>query len=217
MSDEKSEPGLSEEEEIAALLANLAADSPPQLGQPMRATGIYGEITEESCFEAISNILELKSSGAETNNDSSDPDKVIDVYEPFDFYISTWGGSALDMFAVYDLMRTVRGSCQINTIGLGKVMSAGILLLAAGSKGHRKVGKNCRLMIHGVISGQQGNLPSIENEMEEARWTQKQFIKALSKESKLSQKDIKKLIDKKLNVYFDAEEAVKMGIADEVI
>jgi len=100
---------------------------------------------------------------------------------------------------------------------LGKVMSAGTLLLAAGTKGQRRIGKNCRLMIHGVISGQQGHIYSLENEMDEARWTQRQFIKALSRESRMTQKEVKELMDRKLNVYFDAKEAVKMGIADEVI
>ena len=208
---------MSEEEEIVALLAGLGAQQPGPARRQLRAISIYGEITEETCYEALNGILEMENAGLVVSEDPDDENQIIESYEPFDMYISTWGGSAVDMFAVYDLMRAKRDHCQINTIGLGKVMSAGILLLAAGTKGHRKIGRNCRLMIHGVISGQQGNLHSIENEVGEARWTQKQFVKALSQESNLTQKEIKKMIDKKLNVYFDAEEAVKMGIADEII
>ena len=224
MSDEEKDletpetpPPTSEEEEIVALLAGLGAQQQMQTISQLRAISIYGEITEETCYEALNAILDMENTGRVISEDPDNEDQLIETYEPFDMYISTWGGSAVDMFAVYDLMRTKREHCQINTIGMGKVMSAGILLLAAGTKGHRKVGRNCRLMIHGVISGQQGNLHSIENEVGEARWTQKQFVKALSQETNLTQKDIKKMIDKKLNVYFDAEEAVKMGIADEII
>ena len=47
--------------------------------------------------------------------------------KPITFYVSTWGGDALGMFGIYDLMRTVREECPIETFGLGKVMSAGVL------------------------------------------------------------------------------------------
>ena len=147
-----------------------------------------------------------------------DPDGLpIQTSTPFDFHISTWGGSALDMFAVYDVMRLIRKDCEIVTYGFGKVMSAGVILLAAGTKGKRYIGANCRLMIHGVTAGQQGGLHDLENEMNEAKWIQKQYVSALSKESKMRKKEIKELFNRKINVYFDAEQAVAYGIADEIV
>ena len=35
----------------------------------------------------------------------------------------------MDMFAIYDTMRMVKEDCEIHTIGMGKVMSAGVMLL----------------------------------------------------------------------------------------
>ena len=55
--------------------------------------------------------------------------------KPVEFYINTYGGSADDMFAMYDVMQQVMEETEIHTIGVGKVMSAGTLLLAAGTKG----------------------------------------------------------------------------------
>ena len=72
-------------------------------------------------------------------------------------YISTYGGSADDMFGLYDIMRQVKDTSEIHTVGVGKVMSAGVLLLAAGTNGKRKIGKRCRVMIHSVIGGNQGS------------------------------------------------------------
>ena len=63
-----------------------------------------------------------------------------------------------EMFALYDLMRMVREDCGIHTFGIGKVMSAGVLLLAAGTKGERRIGKNCRIMLHRVLTGDSGSL-----------------------------------------------------------
>ena len=98
------------------------------------------------------------------------------------------------MFSVYDIMRDIRDRCEIHTQGLGKVMSAAVLLLSAGTKGKRKIGKHCRVMIHGVISGQHGNISDLENEMEEAKWTQQQYVRALARETSMSQKYMRRSI-----------------------
>ena len=91
----------------------------------------------------------------------------------------------------------------------------GVLLLAAGTKGKRRVGANCRIMLHGVASGHVGQINSLENELEEVRWTQEQYIKALAEETDMTPKYIKKLIEKGINVYLNAKEAVELGIADK--
>lgn len=216
--EETSEEEIREESDTASMVLDFAAlagsDTPK-----VRATGIYGTINEDRCAEALYSLVILKETGKkETLEDIKDLESdIITVYDPIDFYVSTYGGSATDMFALYDTMRFVREDCDIKTYGLGKVMSAGVLLLAAGSKGQRRIGANCRVMIHGVMSGQQGHLQDLENEMEEAKFTQKQYVKALAKETNMTEKYIKKLMDKKINVYLDAEEAVDLGIADIII
>lgn len=43
------------------------------------------------------------------------------------------------------------------------------------------------------------------------------YIEALIAETKMSQATINKLLQKHVNIYLSAEEAVKYGIADEVI
>ena len=163
--------------------------------------------------------MALKETGKKeelSDPEDSESEKIV-TYEPLDFIVSTWGGSAVDMFSIYDIMRMVRNDCDINTLGLGKVMSAGVLLLAAGTKGQRKIGKNCRVMLHGVQSGQHGNISDLENEMAEAKWTQERLVSCLTEETKMTKRYIKKLLAKRMNIYFTAEEAVELGIADEIV
>jgi len=186
----------------------------------LRLIGLYGEVNEDRAAETTFSLMALKAMGKrEELVDPDDPEskETKTVHDPIDFVVSTWGGSAADMFSIYDTMRVVREDVEICTTGLGKVMSAGVLLLAAGTKGKRKIGENCRLMLHGVTSGQHGNLTDLENEMAEAQWTQDRLIHCLSKESNMTKKYIKKLLDKRMNVYLTAEEAVDLGIADEII
>jgi len=187
----------------------------------MRTIGLIGDVNEEKAGEIIHGLITLKQYGKIEEEEQEKPKKSKakqkDQYEPIEFYLSTNGGSASDMFAIYDVMRMVRKDCEIHTVGIGKVMSAGVLLLAAGTKGKRKIGKNCRVMIHSVLAGSEGPLHNLENEMNEIRWTQERYIKALIEESKLTQSTMNKLLQKHVNIYLSAEEAVKYGLADEVV
>ena len=220
----KKEPAeeILEEEEVDQkhILLDMDALNALDNAPKIRTTGLYGSINEEKCAEVITSLIYLRETGKrEVLKDPKDIEsEIITVCDPIEFFISSYGGGAADMFAVYDMIRSLKKQdFDIITVGLGKVMSAGVLLLASGTDGKRKIGANCRVMIHGVISGQHGNLHDLENEMEESRFTQRQYIKALAKETNMTEKYIKKLMDKKLNVYLNAEEAVDLGIADLII
>lgn len=180
----------------------------------MRIAELYGEISEEMGSNIVASMLILKDSGRKVVQDG---DQMLETYDPFELYISTPGGTAVDMFAIYDTMRMVQEDCEIHTVGLGKVMSAGVVILAAGTKGKRKIGANCRVMIHSVIGGHHGSIENLENEMEEVRWIQQQYNKALCDETHLTPKLLKRLLSKNVNVYLTAQEAVDYGIADIIV
>lgn len=183
----------------------------------MRTIGLVGDVDEEKASEIIYALLSLRHSCKAQIDQNTKKSNKKQMCDPIDFYISTHGGSASEMFAIYDVMRQVKKDCVIETIGLGKVMSAGVLLLAAGTKGRRKIGKHCRVMMHSVLAGSEGPLFNLENEMNEVRWTQERYISSLIEETKLTQTTVNKLLQKHVNIYLSAEEAVKYGIADEVI
>jgi len=171
--------------------------------------GLFAEVVEDKIAELVHALLML---AEEVKKKEKEEDK-----KPIDFYLSTYGGSADDMFALYDVMRLVREDVVVRTIGLGKVMSAGVLLLAAGTKGERKIAKNCRIMIHSVVGGNQGDLHNMLNEMEAIEQLQQMFVDCLVSETKMTKSRLKKILDRKVNVYLSAEEAVELGIADIII
>ena len=174
----------------------------------LRAVGLFSDVNEEKIAEILHNMLFFNA----VNMQSEEKDRL-----PITFYISTYGGNADDMFAMYDMMRTIRESTEIHTVGLGKVMSAGVLMLAAGTKGKRYVGKNCRVMIHSVMGGNHGSLHNMMNEMEAIEQLQDMYCDALIAETRLTRAKLKKMLERKVNVYLSAEEAVELGIADEII
>ena len=190
-----------EEEKLEETEAGQAEDPPSPLPPETRAVGIFQDITEQKSEEIIY-ALKIYSGESEA---------------PVDFYVNSAGGVASDMFAMYDFIREVRETIEIHTHGLGKVMSAAVLLLASGTKGKRKIGKYCRVMIHSVIAGSSGALHDLKNEMKEIQAIQDMYIDALASETKLTKKKLKELFAKNINVYLSAEEAVKYGIADIIV
>ena len=195
--EEKTEEG--EQPGTVVDLLNALQDSAEQ-----RSIMFVGEVSEEKSADLISALLVLsqqKEEGAERAEDIK-------------IYISTYGGSADEMFGVYDVMNYCKQFCDIETIGFGKVMSAGTLILAGGTKG--KLGKHCRVMIHSVNGGSIGELHNLENEMEQMKVLQDNYIQCLSSETEMTKRQIQSLINRKVNVYLSAEEAIEKGLADEV-
>jgi len=190
-----------EQEELLQQLLGGAAKEPD-----LRLMGLFSDVVDEKVAELVHALLYL-----------DELNKLRKEEKPVQFYISTYGGSADDMFALYDIMRQVKENTEIHTVGLGKVMSAGVLLLAAGTKGKRKIGKYCRVMIHSVIGGSHGSLPNLANEMEAIQQIQKAYIEVLVAETSMTKKQLKELLERKVNVYLTAEEAVELGIADIII
>ena len=181
-----------------------------------RLMGICGDLDEEKAGELMYGMIALYENGAtyKLSDPTDENSDILVSYSPFEFIISTLGGNAQEMFGLHDLMRVIRDKCDIHTVGLGKVFSAGTLLLASGTKGKRRIGKNCRVMIHAVLGGNHGSLHNLENEMDEIRWTQDRYIEAMVEETNMSKAHLKKILNRKVNAYFTAEEAVELGIAD---
>jgi len=172
-----------------------------------RSIMFVGEVTEDRAADLVSALLVL--------SQTKDPD--AERAEPIKLYVSTYGGSADEMFGIYDVINFCKKFCDIETIGLGKVMSAGTLMLASGTKGKRKIGKHCRVMIHAVNAGQVGDIFNLQNELEQTVGLQDSYIQAMSHETNMTKRQIQTLINRKVNVYLTAEEAIEKGLADEIL
>lgn len=217
--NEETEESEEKEEEGSNIifLGNPPGDSPNE--PKIRKTMLYGDINEEAAKDIIATMILLaESAEIQEPKDPEDPDSEMEtVVRPFEIILSTSGGNADDMMSVYDMMRMIREDVDIETTGIGKVMSAGVLILAAGTKGKRRIGKHCRVMIHAVSGGTIGNMHELTNEFKEIKKIQESYIACLADETKMTAQQIKKYLKQKINVYLSAEEAVELGIADTII
>ena len=165
---------------------------------------LHGEIDDENTADLLPALL--------ASRETLSKDSIINIY------ISTPGGCAYNTFAIYDTIRImIEEGYDIRTHALGRVMSGGVLLLCAGTKGSRTISKHTRVMIHSIAGENIGTVKSLESDMSEIKSIQKQFVDALVAESLMTERQLKTLMNKNVNVYLSAQEAVKFGIADIII
>jgi ATP-dependent Clp protease protease subunit len=206
-STDEAEESSMEEDQPQMSLMDLLAGAGGAKSPEARSIMFVGEVTEERAADLISALLVL--------SQTKEPD--AERAEPIKLYVSTYGGSADEMFGIYDVINFCKKFCDIETIGLGKVMSAGTLMLASGTKGKRKLGQHCRVMIHAVNGGQVGDIHNLQNELEQTVSLQDSYIQAMSHETNMTKRQIQTLINRKVNVYLTAEEAIEKGLADEIL
>lgn len=218
LSDEEILEQLAGDGKSIIVLPPMSGGSPPP-EKKIRVVPVIGDVSERMALEVISGLVTLRENGKKkVLSDPKDMNsEVIEKYLPIEMIVSTFGGSALDMFGICDMMRVIQHDCPIITTGIGKVMSAGVLILASGTKGARQIGRNTRVMIHSIAGGTHGSMHSVENEVEEMKWIQQRYIEVLAAETDMTKRMIKKLLDKKVNVYLDAQQAVDFGIADIIV
>jgi ATP-dependent Clp protease, protease subunit len=167
----------------------------PPMNDP-RIISLHGEVNEYSISSVIAQLLYLANLSR----------------QPIYLIISTYGGSVDEMFSLYDVIKAL--PCPVCTIGLGKIMSAGVLLLAAGKKGNRLISKSSRIMMHPISGGAEGNIFDIMNESQEMLRIHDLMIESLVKETKMSSKEINKIFASGHDFYVAAEKAIEYGIVD---
>lgn len=168
------------------------------MNEQLRRIVLSGYIKEDTAAHFLEQITALE---------------VVDMSKPISIYVDTYGGSVDAALCMYDAMKAC--CCPIVTIGIGKVMSAGVLLLAAGDKGNRFITENTRVMIHEVSGGTFGPISEMENSVAETRRMQDVYNSILASETGRGTDEI--LNDMKYDKYMSAREAVKYGIADKLV
>ena len=164
--------------------------------EDQRIIMLTGEIDERKAQQFIRYLVLLS---------SQNPAEHITIY------ISTYGGDMYEMNAMYDAMCLAK--CPIHTIGIGKVMSAGVLLLAAGDR--RSIAEHTSIMMHQVNTEVYGTVTDLSIEVKHTKALQDTMYKLYSK---YTGKPIKQLeTDLKSDNYLTAQEALDYGLVDEIM
>ncbi len=163
-----------------------------------RVVFLVGEIDHVSATNVIMRLLYLQS---------------VRKDQEINLYINSPGGSVDDTLAIYDTMRFL--TCEVATFCVGKAMSGGAVVLAAGAKGKRFALPHAKVMIHQPFGGIYGQTADIAIQAEEILKTKELLTDLLAKLTGQPREKVAE--DQERDKYFDAQAAKKYGLVDEVL
>ena len=170
---------------------------------------LTGEIDHFSAGDAISAILYFNSKAK-----ASDPkDMIQHVEKPITLYINSVGGSIYDAWGLIDVIEN--SELPVNTVCTGYAMSAGLLIFLAGKT--RSVTKHATLMYHQLSAFSFGKFADISDEFDELKILQSQIEKYVSSKTKIPISKLHTNRDNKKDWFIRADQAVSLGIADQII
>src|ERR1700689_2358966 len=163
-----------------------------------RVLFLGGEINHISASRLIMQMLYLQS----VKKDSD-----------INLYINSPGGVVDDTLAIYDIMKFL--NCDVATYCIGRAESGGAIGFMAGKKAKRFILPNAKVMIHQPFGGVYGQAADIQIQADEILKTKDTLINIMAK---CTGQDIERIReDSERDRFFDAQQAVKYGVCDEVL
>jgi len=131
-------------------------------------------------------------------------------------YVNSYGGQVHALIGIRDLIKT--SLKPVSTICIGKAMSCGASLLAAGEKGMRFASPDSRILVHQVSSMTLGKASDIKTDAHQVQELNDMMLRNLAEDTGNSVQKLKKEIKNRDNTDWTltAEEAVKWGFIDGI-
>jgi ATP-dependent Clp protease protease subunit len=129
--------------------------------------------------------------------------------------LNTVGGECSEGFAVIDMMDASR--IPVATVGVGNIMSMGVLMLTAGKHGLRSITKNTDVMAHqfaGYFHGKQHELIATQTSF---LMLEERFFRHFLRHSKMTKTQIKDILFSPSDRYLTPAECLKYGLVDRVV
>lgn len=129
--------------------------------------------------------------------------------------INSPGGEVPSAFALIDTMKGSR--IPIYTYGLGEIASCGLLTFIAGAKGHRYITRNTAILSHQFSWGSIGKEHELMAQVKEFNNTSQRIVEHYKRCTGQTEANIKKYLLPAEDVWLTPKEAIKFGIADEIV
>lgn len=156
---------------------------------------LFGDIDDEKVQPVIEWII---------NGDTNSP--------TLNLIISSDGGDICSAFALIDCIRTSK--MQVNTIAMGKIASAALMIFMAGTKGHRIITKNTSILTHQFYTANEGKHHELHATIKEYELTNNRMIDFYSERTGLTKQKVKKYLLPDSDVWLSVDEAKEFGICD---
>lgn len=163
-----------------------------------RSIYLFGDIDSNVAKQVCEELIAL-------DRQSQDPIQII---------VGSYGGEVYPAFSIIDTIKAMKS--PVETIGLGMVMSAGLLIFMTGST--RKISSNASILSHrfwGGLIGSQAELAA--GRVEHDRLHQR-IIDVYKEHTRLkTNEEVLNTLLKETDVWLTAPQAIEYGIADQIL
>ena len=106
---------------------------------------------------------------------------------------------------------------HISTVGIGAVMSAGILIFASGKQGERYIGKNTGIMNHQHSDAMESKMHDMRAQMKENVNCEQRSMQILRDATGYPLAEVRKKFNNPSDQYFTAKQMVDLKLADHIL
>ncbi len=169
---------------------------------------LFDTIDKTSVRTVIERIIKI-------NNLDDDSDKKEKDFTraPIELFINSRGGSVYDGLALINMID--RSKTPIHTYVYGLAASMGLLIAVSGHK--RFSGRLSTFMYHSVSNTMGGKMEHLKNRLDEVQRLQNIYDEYLLSKTKFEIDDLKSVLEHQRDWFISPEEALKLGIIDEII
>lgn len=182
-----------------------------------RVLNLFGDFDRNTISEMMKKCLKWEEEDAEILYKHSqqirqlqDPRQLL---KPIILNINSPGGHVDELLALVDMLESM--PAPVVTRAYGQVCSCGFVLFCVGDE--RYVGNNASLMYHELGYGIWGKDSEVKNYHEYTTKLQKRIDKIIKNKTGITLKQLKEWRKNNQDKWLEAEEAVKLGIATDLL
>lgn len=183
---------------------------------------IKGDVDEDMWSNLVDKINEIKSA----DDDIADQNLAslmsvgieAQIIRPaINIYLCTYRGCIHDMLAIYDEIKKLTKEYTVNIYCVGKIMSAGTIIMLAVDLDHRFAYPNTTFMYHTLAGWNYGKMKDMEENVEESKRLHKLMWQIYKENTEIPEDKLNEIYKCKKDWYITAKEALKYKIISKII
>ena len=183
---------------------------------------LKGDVDEEMWSSLVDKINEIRSSDKEIDETNIGTLSLLGIaVQPIrpaiNIYLSTFGGYIYDMFSIYDEIKSLQKEYEVNIYCVGKIMSAGTIIMLSVDLEHRFAYPNTTFMYHTLSSMSLGKVKEMEENIEESKRLHKEMWKIYKENTKIPIDKLDEIYKCKKDWYISSNQALKYKIIGKIV
>lgn len=183
---------------------------------------LKGDVDEEMWSTLVDKINEIKSADKEIDEQNIGTLSLFGIEAQalrpsINIYLSTFGGYIYDMFSIYDEIKSLQKEYEVNIYCVGKIMSAGTIIMLAVDLEHRFAYANTTFMYHTLSGWSTGKIKEMEENVEESKRLHKLMWNIYKDATSIPEDKLDEVYKCKKDWYISANQALKYKIISKIV